>query len=76
MITTPGRSSAAVAAIACAVLLLAGILWIVITYATATAGPIPGIGNANLLIGFALMLLALPAGILAIVLAIIGKPKP
>ncbi|NTW38658.1 MAG: cell division protein CrgA [Cellulomonadaceae bacterium] len=37
-------------------LMVAGLLWVVVTYISQTAYPIPSIGNANLLIGFALII--------------------
>lgn len=37
-------------------LMLLGLVWIVTTYLTSTAWPIPKIGNGNLAIGFALLL--------------------
>lgn len=37
-------------------LMILGLLWIVVYYATAAAWPIPSIGNWNLLIGFGIML--------------------
>jgi len=37
-------------------LMVLGLFWIVVTYWTGTDWPIPGIGNANLLIGFGLIL--------------------
>jgi hypothetical protein len=36
-------------------LMVLGLLWIVVTYISQTAYPIPGIGNANLLVGFAML---------------------
>ena len=40
-------------------LMILGLLWIVVYYATAAAWPIPSIGNWNLLIGFGIMLVGL-----------------
>lgn len=37
-------------------LMLLGLVWVVVTYITQTAWPIPGIGNFNLLIGFAFII--------------------
>ncbi|NCT91448.1 cell division protein CrgA [Cellulomonas sp. APG4] len=37
-------------------LMLLGLAWVVVTYITQTAWPIPNIGNYNLLIGFALII--------------------
>lgn len=37
-------------------LMIAGLLWVVVTYISQTEYPIPGIGNGNLLIGFALII--------------------
>ncbi len=37
-------------------LMIIGMLWVVITYVIQAAGPIPGIGNWNLGIGFVLLL--------------------
>ncbi len=37
-------------------LMIAGLLWIVVTYVLQGACPIPGIGNGNLVIGFVLLL--------------------
>ncbi len=37
-------------------LLIVGLLWIVVYYVTATAYPIPDVGNWNLVIGFVIML--------------------
>lgn len=38
------------------VLMIVGMLWVVTTYVIQSAGPIPGIGNWNLGIGFVLLL--------------------
>jgi len=38
------------------VLMVVGMLWVVITYIIQAAGPIPGIGNLNLAIGFVVLL--------------------
>lgn len=37
-------------------LMVLGLVWIVVTYLTSSAWPVPGIGQFNLAIGFALML--------------------
>lgn len=37
-------------------LMLLGLVWVVVTYITQTAWPVPGIGNFNLLIGFVLII--------------------
>jgi len=37
-------------------LMLLGLLWVVTFYVTATAYPIPNLGNWNLVIGFSLMI--------------------
>lgn len=37
-------------------LMVAGLLWVVVTYITQTDYPIPGLGNWNLAIGFVLMI--------------------
>jgi len=37
-------------------LMLLGLAWIVVTYATGAQAPIPGIDNGNLAIGFGLLL--------------------
>lgn len=37
-------------------LMLLGLLWVVTFYVTATAFPIPNLGNWNLVIGFSLMI--------------------
>lgn len=36
-------------------LMIAGLIWVVATYLTGAQWPIPGIGNANLLVGFAMI---------------------
>jgi uncharacterized membrane protein len=36
-------------------LMIVGLVWIVTTYITQTQWPVPGIGNFNLLVGFALL---------------------
>lgn len=38
------------------VLMVVGMLWVVVTYIVQAAGPIPGIGNLNLGIGFVVLL--------------------
>lgn len=38
------------------VLMIVGMLWVVITYIVQAAGPIPGIGNYNLAVGFVVLL--------------------
>lgn len=38
------------------VLLVIGLLWVVVTYIINAAGPIPGIGQWNLAVGFAVLL--------------------
>jgi hypothetical protein len=37
-------------------LMVAGLLWVVVTYISQSAYPIPGIGSWNLAVGFALIL--------------------
>lgn len=37
-------------------LMIAGLLWVVVTYLSQTSWPIPGIGQWNLAVGFALIL--------------------
>ncbi len=37
-------------------LMVVGLLWVVVTYMFSAAYPVPGIGNANLAIGFALII--------------------
>lgn len=37
-------------------LMILGLVWIVVTYLSSTNYPIPGIGNGNLLVGFALII--------------------
>ena len=37
-------------------LMILGLIWVVVTYISQTEYPVPGIGNANLLIGFALII--------------------
>lgn len=36
-------------------LLVVGLVWVVVTYVTSAKYPVPGIGNANLAIGFVVM---------------------
>lgn len=36
-------------------LMIAGLVWVVVTYLTGAQWPIPGIGNGNLGVGFALI---------------------
>lgn len=36
-------------------LMIVGLLWVVVTYLTQTAYPIPGLGNWNLAVGFVIM---------------------
>lgn len=67
MTSRPARTLSVVAAVAAAVLVVAGFAWIVTTYITAAAWPVPGIGNANLLVGIALGGLGVVAGIAAVV---------
>lgn len=57
---------------ACAVLLVVGVVWVVTTYLTRGDFPIPGIGNWNLAVGAMLAGLGLVAGVVAIVLAIVA----
>lgn len=37
-------------------LMVAGLLWIVVAYLLRMTGPIPGIGNWNLVVGFAILI--------------------
>ena len=37
-------------------LMIVGMLWVVVTYIIQAAGPIPGIGNLNLAVGFVVLL--------------------
>ncbi len=46
-----------------------------ITYVTKAEAPLPGLGNANLAVGGLLISLGLVAGIVSIVLAIVGAGK-
>lgn len=72
MATGPSRTGARTAALACLALLVIGVVWIVTTYATQGDAPIPGIANANLAIGGIVIVLGLLAGLVAIVLWIVG----
>ncbi len=37
-------------------LMVGGLVWVVVTYLSSAAWPIPGIGNYNLLVGFVLII--------------------
>jgi uncharacterized membrane protein len=37
-------------------LMVGGLIWVVVTYLSSAAWPIPGIGNYNLLVGFVLII--------------------
>lgn len=67
MSSRPARIFTILAGAVAAVLGVAGVVWIATTYATQGAGPVPDIGNFNLLIGMALVGLGLVAGMAALV---------
>lgn len=78
MSSRPARTGARITGATCGVLLLAAVIWIVVTYASQTRYPIPGIGNWNLLVGVGILGLGLLVGVIAIVFLVVDaatKPK-
>lgn len=69
------RKAAKITTILAAIFLGLGVVFLVLTYATEAKAPIPGIGNVNLLVGAAFVLIGVPSAIAAFVLWIVHAAR-